>query len=131
MWMEKFFFSSRRRHTSCALGTGVQTCALPIYPAARPFIFSGSPVDLARATDCLAAAQLYEAGDDAVGERAVAQVVLKRVPHHASPKTVCDVVFHGQDRATGCQFTYTSDGALTRAPPQQAGERRRDTARAG
>src|SRR3546814_3169054 len=25
-----FFFSSRRRHTSCALVTGVQTCALPI-----------------------------------------------------------------------------------------------------
>src|SRR3546814_8306094 len=23
-------FSSRRRHTRCALGTGVQTCALPI-----------------------------------------------------------------------------------------------------
>src|SRR3546814_19560978 len=29
-----FFFSSRRRHTRCALVTGVQTCALPIY--ARP-----------------------------------------------------------------------------------------------
>src|SRR3546814_8262687 len=27
-----FFFSSRRRHTRCALGTGVQTCALPISP---------------------------------------------------------------------------------------------------
>src|SRR3546814_2010028 len=26
-----FFFSSRRRHTRCALVTGVQTCALPIY----------------------------------------------------------------------------------------------------
>src|SRR3546814_18926672 len=26
-----FFFSSRRRHTSCALVTGVQTCALPIW----------------------------------------------------------------------------------------------------
>src|SRR3546814_12760041 len=25
------FFSSRRRHTSCALVTGVQTCALPIF----------------------------------------------------------------------------------------------------
>src|SRR3546814_18168625 len=25
-----FFFASRRRHTSCALVTGVQTCALPI-----------------------------------------------------------------------------------------------------
>src|SRR3546814_10467582 len=28
-----FFVSSRRRHTSCALVTGVQTCALPISPA--------------------------------------------------------------------------------------------------
>src|SRR3546814_19791146 len=28
-----FFFSSRRRHTRCALVTGVQTCALPIYAA--------------------------------------------------------------------------------------------------
>src|SRR3546814_7608760 len=30
-----FFFSSRRRHTRCALVTGVQTCALPI-----PYSFS-------------------------------------------------------------------------------------------
>src|SRR3546814_9744740 len=30
-----FFFSSRRRHTICALVTGVQTCALPIYPPPR------------------------------------------------------------------------------------------------
>src|SRR3546814_16245731 len=29
-----FFFSSRRRHTRCALVTGVQTCALPICMAA-------------------------------------------------------------------------------------------------
>src|SRR3546814_6130485 len=28
-----FCFSSRRRHTRCALVTGVQTCALPICPA--------------------------------------------------------------------------------------------------
>src|SRR3546814_8817797 len=28
-----FFFSSRRRHPGCALVTGVQTCALPIYQA--------------------------------------------------------------------------------------------------
>src|SRR3546814_11304467 len=31
-----FFFSSRRRHTSCALVTGVQTCALPICTQYRP-----------------------------------------------------------------------------------------------
>src|SRR3546814_8201024 len=29
-----FFFSSRRRHTRCALVNGVQTCALPISVAA-------------------------------------------------------------------------------------------------
>src|SRR3546814_2433026 len=32
-----FFFSSRRRHTRCALVTGVQTCALPIsFPQGTP-----------------------------------------------------------------------------------------------
>src|SRR3546814_7699857 len=30
MFLFIFFFSSRRRHTRCALVTGVQTCALPI-----------------------------------------------------------------------------------------------------
>src|SRR3546814_1820515 len=30
-----FFFSSRRRHTRCALVTGVQTCALPISVISR------------------------------------------------------------------------------------------------
>src|SRR3546814_2066080 len=30
LWFSLFFFSSRRRHTRCALVTGVQTCALPI-----------------------------------------------------------------------------------------------------
>src|SRR3546814_2780482 len=30
MFNNFFFFSSRRRHTRCALVTGVQTCALPI-----------------------------------------------------------------------------------------------------
>src|SRR3546814_2468233 len=30
----RIFFSSRRRHTRCALVTGVQTCALPIF---QPF----------------------------------------------------------------------------------------------
>src|SRR3546814_1987330 len=33
-----FFFSSRRRHTICALGPGVQTCALPIYRASADYM---------------------------------------------------------------------------------------------
>src|SRR3546814_2315216 len=32
-----FFFSSRRRHTRCALVTGVQTCALPICFVSKTF----------------------------------------------------------------------------------------------
>src|SRR3546814_9040648 len=32
------FVSSRRRHTSCALVTGVQTCALPISPKLRHWV---------------------------------------------------------------------------------------------
>src|SRR3546814_8372621 len=35
-----FFFSSRRRHTRCALVTGVQTCALPIYDMADEASYS-------------------------------------------------------------------------------------------
>src|SRR3546814_19263731 len=34
LWDVALFFSSRRRHTRCALVTGVQTCALPIYELA-------------------------------------------------------------------------------------------------
>src|SRR3546814_17644098 len=33
------FFSSRRRHTRCALVTGVQTCALPIFPVRPRHVF--------------------------------------------------------------------------------------------
>src|SRR3546814_610722 len=35
-----FFFSSRRRHTRCALVTGVQTCALPILLGVAVWIVS-------------------------------------------------------------------------------------------
>src|SRR3546814_10662328 len=40
-----FFFSSRRRHTRCALVTGVQTCALPIFsPSNVPSRVSEKPI---------------------------------------------------------------------------------------
>src|SRR3546814_6787673 len=37
-----FFLSSRRRHTRCALVTGVQTCALPIYLGSLFFQYGAS-----------------------------------------------------------------------------------------
>ena len=89
-------------------------------PPARPFTLGGGPEDQARAVDCMAAAMLYEAGDDPVGERAVGQVVINRVRHPAFPKSICGVVFQGQERSTGCQFTFTCDGAMNRPPNPDA-----------
>ncbi len=81
---------------------------------APPYKFRGSTANRVRALDCLAAAQLYEAGNDAKGQRAVAQVVLNRARHPAFPDSICGVVFQGSDRRTGCQFSFTCDGSLRR-----------------
>lgn len=95
---------------------------------APPFRYAGTPEDRVRARACLAAAVLYEAGDDAKGEEAVAQVVLNRLRHPAFPKTVCGVVFQGAERKTGCQFTFTCDGALARSPGRAAWVRAKEIA---
>src|SRR3546814_8789154 len=48
-----FFFSSRRRHTRCALVTGVQTCALPIYRgASRGLPIASSALKIHRDDRC-------------------------------------------------------------------------------
>ncbi len=99
-------------------------------PAARAFHLSGAADSQARAVDCLAAAGYYEAGDDAKGQRAVAQVIINRMRHPAFPKTICGVVFQGSERSTGCQFTFTCDGAMLRYSPSPAAwQRARDVAR--
>jgi spore germination cell wall hydrolase CwlJ-like protein len=101
-------------------------------PAARPFRLDAAGVlDEARAVDCMTAALYYEAANESTdGQRAVAQVVLNRMRHPAFPKTVCGVVFQGSDRATGCQFSFTCDGALARAPVQEKWDRARKVAEA-
>lgn len=86
-------------------------------PAATPFAFKGSKQDRARALECLTSAIYYEAGQESAdGQRAVAQVVLNRVRHPAFPNSLCGVVYEGSTRPTGCQFTFTCDGSMTRAP---------------
>lgn len=85
---------------------------------ARPFLLApDDPGDRGRALSCLTAAIYYEAGmEGPAGQRAVAQVVLNRLRHPDYPKSVCGVVFQGSERPTGCQFTFTCDGSLARAP---------------
>lgn len=99
-------------------------------PPAAPFRMAAEGPAFERALDCLAAAVFYEAGDDVIGQQAVAQVVLNRVRHPAFTPSVCSVVFHGSERTTGCQFTFTCDGAMQRyRPTPQAWERARAVAR--
>jgi hypothetical protein len=90
---------------------------LPIQ-AAKPFIMSPDDiVQYSRAVDCMTAAIYYEAANETPqGQAAVAQVVLNRMRHPAYPNTICGVVFQGQERSTGCQFSFTCDGAMNRPP---------------
>lgn len=100
-------------------------------PAARPLRIDNSGVDRTRALQCLTAAIYYEAASEAdAGQRAVAQVVLNRVAHPAYPATVCGVVYQGSERTTGCQFTFTCDGSLARAPNRLFWLRAENVARA-
>lgn len=101
-------------------------------PAAAPFSMAGaSAADRARSLDCLTAAVYYEAASEPLdGQRAVAQVVLNRVRHPAYPNTVCGVVFEGAQRRTGCQFSFTCDGALRRQPMPTLWGRSREVAAA-
>ncbi len=100
-------------------------------PAAKPFMISGGSADIQRAVDCLAATVYYEAAQEATaGQLAVMQVVINRMRHPAYPKTICGVVFQGQERRTGCQFSYTCDGSLRRQPSAAAWDRYRQMARA-
>ncbi|MBB5686619.1 cell wall hydrolase [Sphingobium boeckii] len=89
-------------------------------PPAKPFKFdlaATTAIGRLTAIDCLTAAIYYEAASETeTGQRAVAQVVLNRVRHPSYPNSVCGVVFQGAERSTGCQFTFTCDGALARPP---------------
>ncbi len=71
-------------------------------------------LDGARDLDCLTQAVYYEArGESALGQAAVAQVVLNRVRHPAFPKTICAVVFQGAGgHKADCQFSFVCDGSM-------------------
>lgn len=76
--------------------------------------------DRARALECMALAIAYESGfEPRAGQMAVGEVILNRTRHPTYPKSVCGVVFQGSHRRTGCQFTFTCDGALRRPLPRR------------
>jgi spore germination cell wall hydrolase CwlJ-like protein len=105
---------------------------VPIVPTglpARRFRFEGGPAAREQATECLATVALYEAGDDRDGQRAVIQVVLNRVRARGFPTTICGVVYQGAHRVTGCQFSFSCDGSLTRRTEHAGWDQARRAAR--
>ena len=62
---------------------------------------------------CLSPAIYYEArSEPRIGQLAVADVVLNRVASPVYPNSICEVVFQGSERRTGCQFSFTCDGSM-------------------
>src|SRR3546814_8456021 len=102
-----FFFSSRRRHTRCALVTGVQTCALPIFAAEGEAPLGA--VDLHRGNAEVEGDSTHRAtglaGDDRVhlAEPAVAQAQAPRVAFRQVPafRYRIRIAVHGDDDAIG------------------------------
>jgi spore germination cell wall hydrolase CwlJ-like protein len=84
----------------------------------EPYRLTADATGRRNEVECLAAAVHYEAANQGHdGMAAVAQVVLNRLMDPRYPKTVCGVVFQGSTRHTGCQFTFTCDGAMERHVP--------------
>ena len=108
----------------------IAVSGLPVERASGFVLPGDSGNTYATALKCLAQAVYYEAALEPVdGRRAVAQVVLNRVRSPLYPASVCGVVYEGSHRTTGCQFSFTCDGSLLRAPMQGPWREAEDIAR--
>ncbi|MEL6686667.1 MAG: cell wall hydrolase [Pseudomonadota bacterium] len=78
---------------------------------------------------CMAEAIYYEARSESrTGQIAVAQVIQNRILSRHYPDTICDVVYQGSERTTGCQFSFTCDGSMDKAPKGAAWDRSKQVA---
>lgn len=87
----------------------------PIVPEPKPaeiLVASLAPEDVSHTEmTCLAEAVYFEArGESLEGQRAVAEVVLRRTKDHRFPSTVCGVVYQGAPKRNACQFSFACDG---------------------
>src|SRR3546814_13035458 len=119
-----FFFSSRRRHTRCALVTGVQTCALPISASAvrhiqilgrrGPHQIAMTPKELGelghleRASARVDPADLPPEGDDAMLEPGMRKSVT-----HLRSFAAHTEIGRASGRGRQCQYVYISVTAVS------------------
>src|SRR3546814_21143723 len=104
------FFSSRRRHTTCALVTGVQTCALPIWSVsgrAAPLRPAGSDRQEAAQYEYRCIASNWSGGPDRrkvpvrsevrrVGKECISTCRSRGVPYHETIKILYCNMCHQQ-----------------------------------
>lgn len=93
-----------------AVATATPSASVPV---SAPAEISGDK--LASSSECLATVMYYEArGEGPVGQKAVAEVVLRRTHNKNYADTVCGVVYEGVQpgRKKGCQFSFACDGSL-------------------
>src|SRR3546814_1258898 len=89
----RFFFSSGRRHTRCAVVTGVQTCALPIFekhfeifPGADPQMVSAINTDVL-VLELLGQVEYFRSEERRVGKECVSTCRSRWSPYHQKTTT--------------------------------------------
>src|SRR3546814_19928009 len=96
--IEWLFFSSRRRHTRCALVTGVQTCALPIY---SPYMGAFAPE--ARHSDgAVELSKVLGSEERREGKEGVSTCRSRWSPYHYKKTTTSLPVFGEDSRQCTC-----------------------------
>ena len=125
-WMRTVEYALKRSPDSALDKFGQRyrdLAALESYASFQPAHFEQAEQST-KQHDCLATAIYYESRSEPVlGQMAVAEVVMNRVHDYRYPNTVCDVVYQGSERTTGCQFSFTCDGAMDRKPRGRLWER--------
>src|SRR3546814_14074372 len=114
MCVRLFFFSLRRRHTRCALVTGVQTCALPI---SRGYLLKkGRAVRASEAAGTLIDAvptAIVDPGTTAVWEQALDMIEAGQLTHE---------VFIDKQSAWNAQIIAQYQGTALRSEERRVGK---------
>lgn len=79
---------------------------------------------------CMAKAIYFEARSETrSGQMAVAEVLKNRVKSKHYPNSICEVVYQGSGRKSGCQFSFTCDGSFTGLPSGKTWDKSLEMAR--
>src|SRR3546814_7646795 len=120
-----FFVSSRRRHTRCALVTGVQTCALPIFAGcalAAITYFPAFQMLTAAANPAMAAAQAH-AAVTVTADPGACSFQFDPVGQNKFERTGCDIAKAALAKAGVSYSSVTRDRADGEAAHVRVGAR--------